>query len=104
MSTLVMMSSYYGLSSDFWMPKSVFLWQTVFSLSYKTEIIFNTSLIFKYIVCLFYCVVQGILLGVMWQSGWEGSLGENGYMYMHSWVPLLSNAVNQLYYNIKQNF
>ena len=20
---------------------------------------------------------------VMWQPGWEGSLGENGYMYMH---------------------
>ena len=24
---------------------------------------------------------QGILLHVMWQPGWEGSLGENGYMY-----------------------
>ena len=26
---------------------------------------------------------------VMWQLGWEGSLGENGYMYMYGWVPLL---------------
>ena len=26
----------------------------------------------------------------MWQSGWEGSLGENGYMHMYAWVPLLS--------------
>ena len=23
------------------------------------------------------------LLDVMWQPGWEGSLGENGYMYMY---------------------
>ena len=23
------------------------------------------------------------LLNVMWQPGWEGSLGENGYMYTH---------------------
>ena len=23
------------------------------------------------------------LLNVMWQSGWEGSLEHNGYMYMH---------------------
>ena len=27
----------------------------------------------------------------MWQPGWEGSLGENGYMYMCDWVPSLSN-------------
>ena len=28
----------------------------------------------------------------MWQPGWEGSLRENGYMYlyMYGWVPLLS--------------
>ena len=25
----------------------------------------------------------------MWQPGWEGSLGENGYMYMHGWVSSL---------------
>ena len=42
----------------------------------------------------------------MWQPGWEGSLGENGYTYMYGWVPLLSiwnyyNIVNQLYSNIK---
>ena len=24
----------------------------------------------------------GTLLNVMWQPGWEGSLGENGSMYM----------------------
>ena len=29
------------------------------------------------------------LCPIMWQSGWEGSLGENGYMYMHDWVPSL---------------
>ena len=42
----------------------------------------------------------------MWQPGWERSLGENGYMYMYSWVPLLStwmyhNTVNWRYSNIK---
>ena len=41
----------------------------------------------------------------MWQPGWEGSVRENGYMYMCSWIPLLStwnyhNIVNWLYSNI----
>ena len=26
---------------------------------------------------------HGALLSVMWQPGWEGSLGENGYMYTY---------------------
>ena len=26
---------------------------------------------------------HGTLLSVMWQSRWEGSLGDNGYMYMY---------------------
>ena len=26
---------------------------------------------------------QGTLFSVMWQPGWVGSLGENGYMYMY---------------------
>ena len=30
-----------------------------------------------------YCIAQGTLFNVMWQSGWEGSLGENGYMDMY---------------------
>ena len=34
-----------------------------------------------------YCIAHGIthgtLLNVMWQPGWEASLGENGYMYMY---------------------
>ena len=28
-------------------------------------------------------IAHGTLLNVMWQLGWEGSLGENGYMYMY---------------------
>ena len=37
----------------------------------------------------------------MWQPGWEGSLGENGWVYMYGWIPLLStwnyhNILNQL--------
>ena len=27
-----------------------------------------------------YCIAQGTLLIVMGQPGWEGSLGENGYV------------------------
>ena len=30
-----------------------------------------------------YCVTQGTLLPVMWQPAWEGSLEENGYMYVY---------------------
>ena len=41
-----------------------------------------------------------------WQPEWEESLGENGYMYMYGWIPLLStwnyhNIVNRLYSNKK---
>ena len=47
----------------------------------------------------------GTLISGMWQPRREGSLGENGYMYMYDWVPLLStwnyHIVNQLYPNIK---
>ena len=42
----------------------------------------------------------------MWQPGWEGGLGENGYIYMYGWVPALStwnyhNIANRLYPNTK---
>ena len=36
-----------------------------------------------------YCITQGTLLNVMWQSEREGSLGANGYMGVCGWVPLL---------------
>ena len=29
---------------------------------------------------------QGTLLNVKWQPGWEGSLGENGYVYICIWM------------------
>ena len=32
-------------------------------------------------------IAHRTLSNVMWQPGWEGSLGEDGYMHMHSWVP-----------------
>ena len=56
-----------------------------------------------------YCRAHGTLLQVMWQLGWEGSLGANGYMYMYAWGPsLLSwnyyNIVNWLYPNTKKFF
>ena len=31
-----------------------------------------------------YCTAPGTLPHVMWQPGWEGSLGEDGYMYIHT--------------------
>ena len=39
-------------------------------------------------------------------AGWEGSLGENGYIYMYGQVPSpltwdYDNIINQLYSNIK---
>ena len=42
----------------------------------------------------------------MWQLGCEGSLGENGYMYVYDWVPSLftwnyHEIVNWLYPNTK---
>ena len=42
----------------------------------------------------------------VWQPGWEGSWGENGYTCMHGWVTLLCtwiyhDTVNQIYSNIK---
>ena len=30
------------------------------------------------------CIAHGILLNVMCQPGWEGGLGENGYMSIYS--------------------
>ena len=30
-----------------------------------------------------YGIAHGTLLYVMWQPGWERSLGENGYMYIY---------------------
>ena len=42
-----------------------------------------TLLYLKWITNRTYCIAQGTLLNVMWQPGWEGSLGENGYMYMY---------------------
>ena len=41
-----------------------------------------TLLYLKWITQSYYAT-QGTLLNVMWQPGWEGSLGENGYMCMH---------------------
>ena len=49
-------------------------------------------------------MVHGTLLNVIWQPGWKGSLGENGYMYVYGWIPLLftwnyHDIVNQQYPN-----
>ena len=59
---------------------------------YTTESIYKHAIILhkemrlnRCLLCLFIenDVFWGILLNGMWQLGWEGSLGQNGYMYMH---------------------
>ena len=42
----------------------------------------NTLLYLKLITNKIYCTAQGILLNVIWQPGWEGSLEEKGYIYI----------------------
>ena len=49
-------------------------------------------------------MLPGTLLSVIWQPGWEGSLGEIGYMYIYGLAPLLltwnyHSIVNWLYSN-----
>ena len=43
-----------------------------------------TQLYLKWISNKALCMAQGALLNVMWQPGWEGSLGDNGYVHMYS--------------------
>ena len=33
-----------------------------------------------------YCIAHAAVLNVMWQPGWEGSLGESGYVYVPACV------------------
>ena len=45
----------------------------------------------------------------MWQPGWEGSFGENGYIHMYGWVTLLCtwnyhNIIHQTYSSIEKKF
>ena len=42
-----------------------------------------TLLYFKWITSKDLLIIQRTLLNVMWQPGWEGSLGKNGYMSMY---------------------
>ena len=73
------------------------------------NIVMNTLLYLKWVTTRTYCTAQGTILNIMWQPGWEGSLGENGSMYMYGWVPSLFtwnyyNIVNQLYSNKIKSF
>ena len=42
------------------------------------------TLLLKWITTKDLLYITWNLLSVMWQPGWEGSLGKNGYMYMYS--------------------
>ena len=42
------------------------------------------TLLLKWITTKDLLCITWNLLSVMWQPGWEGSLGKNGYMYMYS--------------------
>ena len=43
----------------------------------------HTVMYLKQIIPGTYYIAQGTLLNVRCQPGWEGSLGEKGYMYMY---------------------
>ena len=45
-----------------------------------------TLLYFKWITTNTYYIAHGTLLNVMWEAGWEGSLGESGYMHLCDWA------------------
>ena len=47
----------------------------------------NQTQLSDWTIAMTYCLAHGTLLNVMWQPGWEGSLGKNGYVYMNGWVP-----------------
>ena len=36
-----------------------------------------------WLLSLSFCIAYGTPLRVMWQLGWEGSVGENGFLYMY---------------------
>jgi len=68
-----------------------------------------TVLYLKWIIKKIYCIAHGTLLNVMWQPRGEGSLGENGHMYVYGWVSSLfpwnyHNIVNRLYSNTNTKF
>ena len=52
-----------------------FFWSSFLSLKILLRVIFREKI---QRLC-----QDGTLLNVMWQPGWEGSLGENGYVYMY---------------------
>ena len=59
--------------------------QTVFHLFKEEGRVMYTLLFSKWVTTRTYWIAQGTLLTVIWQLGWKGSLGENGYLR----VPLL---------------
>ena len=42
-----------------------------------------TLLCLKWILTMSYCIAHGTLFRVVWWPEWEGSFGENGYIYMY---------------------
>ena len=63
--------------------------------------VMNTLINFKWITTKTYCVAHGTQFSDIRQPRWDGSPGENGYMYMYGWVSSLftwnrHNIVNQL--------
>ena len=43
-----------------------------------------------------YCIAHGTLLNVMWQPGWEQSLGENGYICLPESLPCSLETITTL--------
>ena len=59
--------------------------------------VMNTLINFKWITTKTYCVAHGTQFSDIRQPGWDGSPGENGYMYMYGWV---SSLFTWNYHNI----
>ena len=63
--------------------------------------VMNTFQYFKWITTKTYCVAHGTQFSDIRQPGWDGSLGENEYMFTYGWV---SSLFTWNYHNIVHQF
>ena len=47
-----------------------------------------------------YCIAHGTLLNVMWQPGWDGSLGKNGYMCTYESLCCLPETITTVFISL----
>ena len=46
------------------------------------------------------CIAHGTLLNVMWQPGWDGSLGKNGYMCTYESLCCLPETITTVFISL----